>query len=58
MAGFKNILLGTFIALFVGAILIFSGIIKVGKESAVQADVVLRMWGWTSRDETMYGDKR
>lgn len=45
MSGFKNILLGVFIVLFAVAILVFSGIIKVGKETTTQADVTLTLWG-------------
>ena len=49
MASFKNILLGLFIVLFVGAILVFSGVINIGGTTQQQKQVTVTIWGPFSR---------
>jgi ABC-type glycerol-3-phosphate transport system substrate-binding protein len=45
MTGFKNILLGSFIVVFVFAILVFSGVINFGSSSTQQVAVTVTLWG-------------
>ena len=45
MSGFRNILLGSFIVIFIFAILVFGGVIKLGSTATEQAPVTLTLWG-------------
>ncbi len=45
MTSFKNILLGLFIVLFVGAILVFSGVINIGGTTQQKVQTNLSLWG-------------
>lgn len=45
MTGFKNILLGTFLLIFVLAILVFSDVIKIGGSKTQEVSANITLWG-------------